>query len=58
MIAVIDIIANNSYLAEMMRSIGDGADGMPLEISEFLANLSVTLPCRAKTVEHKAPRPF
>jgi anaerobic magnesium-protoporphyrin IX monomethyl ester cyclase len=50
MIAVIDIIANNSYLAEMMRSVTDDAEGMPLDIKAYLANLGVDLPsksCRA-----------
>lgn len=36
MIAVIDIIANNSYLAEMMSSLGENADGMPLDIKKYL----------------------
>jgi len=44
MIAVIDIIANNSYLAEMMRSLGDGPDGMPLDMKECLANAGIVLP--------------
>ncbi|MBA3017276.1 MAG: B12-binding domain-containing radical SAM protein [Proteobacteria bacterium] len=40
MIAVIDIIANNSYLAEMMGSLGENADGMPLDIKKYLDSIS------------------
>ncbi len=36
MIKVIDIIANNSYLAEMMRSLGDSAEGMLFDIKKYL----------------------
>lgn len=36
MIKVIDIIANNSYLAEMMGSLGENADGMPFDIKKYL----------------------
>jgi anaerobic magnesium-protoporphyrin IX monomethyl ester cyclase len=42
MLAVIEIIANNSYLAEMMRSASAGVDGMPSEMREFLAGLGVS----------------
>jgi len=38
MIAVIDIIANNSYLAELMRGIGEPG-GMPAMIKKYLADL-------------------
>jgi anaerobic magnesium-protoporphyrin IX monomethyl ester cyclase len=44
MIAVIDIIANNSYLADMMSSIGDDGECMPSDIKEYLANLGITSP--------------
>lgn len=40
MTAVIDIIANNSYLAEMMKSLGDGADGMPVDMKKYLGSLA------------------
>jgi hypothetical protein len=39
MTAVIDIIANNSYLAEMMKSLGDGAEGMPVDIKKYIGSL-------------------
>jgi anaerobic magnesium-protoporphyrin IX monomethyl ester cyclase len=39
MIAVVDIIANNSYLAEMMRSAGGDAEGMPVDIKKYLDSL-------------------
>ena len=46
MVTVIDIIANNSYLAEMMRPLGDSAEGMPLEIKKYLVDLGVILPSK------------
>jgi anaerobic magnesium-protoporphyrin IX monomethyl ester cyclase len=49
MIAVIDIIANNSYLAEMMKTVTDDGEGMPLEMKTYLANLGVTLPSQKYT---------
>lgn len=36
MIAVIDIIANNSYLADTMASLNENTEGMPLEVKRLL----------------------
>jgi hypothetical protein len=46
MIAVIDIIANNSYLADMMRSLGSDGEGMPLDMKAYLAHLGVVSPSK------------
>jgi len=43
MIAVVDLIVNNSYLAEQMMGLKEDAQGMPLEIREYLANLGINL---------------
>ncbi|MBW1743867.1 MAG: cobalamin-dependent protein [Deltaproteobacteria bacterium] len=50
MIAVIDIIANNSYLADMMRSLGGDGEGMPFDMKAYLADLGVVSPSKSRGV--------